>query len=105
MRVRLSENARAYLIRETAYLRKLNPAAARNLSRQMRNAQRNLAAFDGIGFESEELPIRGMRRLVVGDYLMDYEVVGNEIHVLAIRHGRQLPPDVPLDDDYDFEAD
>ena len=46
-----------------------------------------------------------MRRLVVGDYLMDYEVVGNEIHVLAIRHGRQLPPDVPLDDDYDFEAD
>ena len=86
-------------------LRKLNPAAARNLSRQMRNAQRNLAAFDGIGFESEELPIRGMRQLVVGDYLMDYEVAGNEIHVLAIRHGRQLPPDVPLDDDYDFEAD
>jgi len=105
MHVRLSENARAYLVRETAYLRKLNPAAARNLSRQMRTAQRNLAAFGGMGFESEELPIRGMRRLVVGDYLLDYEIVGGEIHVIAIRHGRQLPPEVPLDDDYDYEAD
>lgn len=46
-----------------------------------------------------------MRRLIVGDYLLDYEVGKNEIHIVAIRHGRQLSPDVGLEEDFDYEDD
>jgi len=105
MKVRVSDDARAYLLRETAYLRKLSPAAAKNLSRQMKIARRDLGAFKNLGFESDELPVPGMRRLIVGDYLLDYEVGKDEIHIVAIRHGRQLPPDVRLEEDYDYEDD
>ena len=103
MKVRISDDARAYLLRETAYLRKLSPAAAKNFSRQMKIARRDIGAFTNIGFESEELPVPGMRRLIVGDYLLDYEVGENEIHIVAVRHGRQLSPDVRLEEDFDYE--
>jgi len=38
----------------------------------------------------------------MGDYLIDYEIRGDVIEVLAVRHGRQRPPN-RLDDDFDFE--
>ncbi len=44
-----------------------------------------------------------MRRLIVGDYLLDYEVSENEINVVAIRHGRQAPLNTPVEPDFDFE--
>jgi hypothetical protein len=39
-----------------------------------------------------------MRCLVVGDYLLDYQIRGEEILILAIRHGRQLEISIELDD-------
>jgi len=44
-----------------------------------------------------------MRRVIVGNYLLDYEISGDVVLVVAIRHGRQMPPDMTLDDDFDFE--
>jgi plasmid stabilization system protein ParE len=43
-------------------------------------------------------------RFVIGDYVVDYEILEREVLVLAIRHGRQRPPDQPLDRDDDYEA-
>jgi hypothetical protein len=45
-----------------------------------------------------------MRCLVAGDYLLDYQIRGEEILILTIRHGRQLeisiaPDDARYDDD------
>ncbi len=77
MKVRMSDDARAYLRDEAKYLRKRSPAAARAVSAAMRKARENLAHFGDLGFAKEGLPIPGMRRLIV-----------------AVRHGRQKPPEI-----------
>jgi plasmid stabilization system protein ParE len=105
MKVLMSENARAYVHREARYLSKHSPSAAKSFSERMKEARKNLRAFNEMGFESEELPIPGMRRLIVGDYLLDYEILESEIHIVAIRHGRQLPPTIGVEQDFDFEVD
>ncbi|WP_244598849.1 type II toxin-antitoxin system RelE/ParE family toxin [Rhizobium tubonense] len=62
-----------------------------------------MAHFRQIGFESEEVPVPGIFRLTIGEYLVDYEIVGDSIEVRAIRHGRQRPPGFAIDEDFDFE--
>jgi len=44
-------------------------------------------------------------RLIVGDYVLDYDFDDSVVSITAIRHGRQLDPDLEKDDDFDFEAD
>ena len=44
-------------------------------------------------------------RLVVSDYILDYEFDDHVVSITAIRHGRQLDPDLERDDDFDFEED
>lgn len=103
MNVRLSGSAHDYLRSEATYLRAKNPGAARSFLDHMKLALRNLSAFAEMGRESEALPVPGMRRLVAGDYLLDYEIRSGEVHVLAIRHARQSPP-IASDDDFDYET-
>ena len=38
------------------------------------------------------------------EYLVDYEIAGGVVNIIAIRHGRQRPPEQPLDTDDDYEA-
>jgi hypothetical protein len=40
----------------------------------------------------------------VDDYVLDYEVAERELHLLAMRHGRQRDPYVEIDDDADYEG-
>lgn len=103
MRVRLSAAAREYLRRETAYLSERNRQAAQRFADAVRAALKSLAEFKRIGPASEELPVPGLRRLVVGDHVLLYEIRGDETFVLAIRHGRQAPLDF-VEDDFDYEA-
>jgi plasmid stabilization system protein ParE len=104
MKVRMSDDARSYLRNEAKYLRKHSPAAAKALTDAMRKARENLTTFGELGFAKEGLPIPGMRRLIVENYLLDYEIVADVILVVTIRHGRQMPPEMPPDDDFDFEG-
>lgn len=39
----------------------------------------------------------------MGPYLVDYEILGDEISIFAIRHGRERPPRVEMEDDFDLE--
>nr|WP_279290473.1 type II toxin-antitoxin system RelE/ParE family toxin [Rhizobium skierniewicense] len=56
-----------------------------------------------IGNEAEDLPLAGIRRFVMGVYLVDYEVRRHEIVILTVRHGQQKPPSLTIDDDFDYE--
>jgi hypothetical protein len=49
------------------------------------------------------LPVEGSLRLVVGDYVLDYDLIGNTVAITAIRHGRQLDPEFVDEDDLDGE--
>lgn len=70
--VRLSKDAANYIRRESDYLRKLNPAAARKFSLEIKNAKRMLSEFPQSGNRMHALQITGSLTLVVGDYLLDY---------------------------------
>jgi plasmid stabilization system protein ParE len=102
-KVRLSRNARTFIQREAKYLRDRNQAAAETFLNRLREAKRNLAQFPKMGREKESLPIEGSMRLVVGDYIMDYDLDGDVVAISSIRHGRQQDPDLAKDDDFDFE--
>lgn len=104
MRVRLSEEARTFLRTAGEYLRHHSPAAARRLVERMRQARTYLGDFPMIGPESDEGPVPGTRRLVIGDYVLTYEISDGVIQISAIRHGRMQAPSAELDADFDFEA-
>lgn len=44
-------------------------------------------------------------RLVVGDYILDYDLDDKGVAITVIRHGRQQDPDLAKDEDFDFEAE
>lgn len=104
MKVLFSPRARYFVRREAAYLRDRNPAAADRFRHDLNQFVKALAQFPSMGQEAADLPFRGARRFVVGDYLIHYEIGNAAIVILTIRHGRERPPEIPLDDDADFEA-
>ncbi|MGN6585334.1 MAG: type II toxin-antitoxin system RelE/ParE family toxin [Rhizobiaceae bacterium] len=103
MKVRLSGDARAYLRREATYLRKYSRKAANAFVDRMAEARRNLTRFPEMGKTFDRLPIPGSHRLVVGDYLLDYDVTEDEVVILSIRHGQQQPLTPEIEDDFDYE--
>lgn len=102
--VRLSADARAYIRSEAQYLKDRSPAAALRFLDDLNRLKTNLLLFPQMGFRSDELPISGVLRFTMGDYLVDYEVAGDLIEIRAIRHGHQRPPGLGIDDDFDFEG-
>lgn len=105
MKVRLSGDARAYLRREAAYLRNYSQKAAKAFVDRMIEARNNLARFPEMGKTFDRLPIPGSHRLVVGDYLLDYDLTDEEVVILSIRHGQQQPLAPEIEDDFDYEED
>lgn len=103
MKVTLSPRAREYVKREAAYLRPHSLRAAQQFLDDLKRLRLTLASFPEMGKTNEELPIPGVRRFVMGSYLVDYEVTTEEVLVFAIRHGREQPPPITLDNDFDLE--
>lgn len=103
MKVRLSGAARAYLLHEASYLTQRSSSAGAAFLRDIRSARQRIGKYPEIGFKP--FPARESRRLVVGDYLIDYEPGSDGIEITSIRHGRQSDVALNLDDDFDYEAD
>ncbi|MBD8685572.1 MULTISPECIES: type II toxin-antitoxin system RelE/ParE family toxin [unclassified Rhizobium] len=103
MKLVVSPLARDYIKSEAAYLRKRSPQAALHFRDDLARLRNNLLQYPHIGHEAEDLPIAGIRRFVMGVYLVDYEVRRNEIVILTVRHGQQKPPSLTIDDDFDYE--
>jgi plasmid stabilization system protein ParE len=101
-RVLLAPKARAFLVSEAAYLRDNSPRAAERFLDRMREARRSLGRFEQLGFAHDALPLPGIRRLVVGDYLLDY-FPGDPVMIVAIRHSRQRETAIVSDAIADFE--
>jgi len=96
--------ARAFIEQEVLYLRSRNPAAAIAFRAGIARLGRQLARFPQSGFLRQDIPLSGVYRIVLGDYRVDYELAGNAVLVLLVRHGRQAEPGLPLDEDADYEA-
>ena len=103
-RITLSAAARAYVNAEAGYLKARSRPAATRFRAALNGLKRNLVDFPGLGHPSAETTVAGVYRFVLDEYLVDYEVIGEVVNIIAIRHGRQRPPNQPPDSDDDYEA-
>jgi plasmid stabilization system protein ParE len=104
MKVIVSGQVRRFLLTERDYLRKHSSAAPGRLARRMRDATQLLKDFPMAGTPLP-LQITSKRRLVVDDYVVDYVIVGEEVRILHMRHGRQQDPYLDDNGATNFEAE
>lgn len=103
MKVILSPVAQSYVKSEATYLKSRSPEAARQFVEDLKRLRRSLTRFPDMGSAVPEMPIPGVRRFVMRTYIVDYEIRPGALVILALRHGRQRPPGIGLDDDFDYE--
>ena len=103
VRVRMAGPAKAYLRKEAHYLRQRSPRTADAFLLRMREARDNLRRFPLMGFQKGGLPIPGMRSLVVDTYILDYEIAGDELLIMAIRPGQVPESLLEVEDDFNYE--
>jgi toxin ParE1/3/4 len=89
MRVEFSLGAQGDLIAIFDYLRPLNPRAARRIVNELEKRCRSLSRYSKRG--APVLNRRGtpLRRLVVDQYLIFYEVMDDMVFIDAVVHGAQ----------------
>lgn len=92
MRVRYSRGAIADLIGIADYIREHNPRAAEAVEKRIRASIDQLETFPFGGRPTDDPSIR-MFPIVRYPYLVFYEVVGGEVVIHHIRHGRREPLD------------
>lgn len=85
MNVRFSRRARADLKTIVATIANENPTAARRFGRLLRDRALSLSQNPYRGTPLKRSS--GLRRLLLGPYLVLYEVVGDRVEVLQIVHG------------------
>lgn len=66
-----------------------HPQAARRTVTVLRDAVRQLLVHPRLGRSLHDFEGRDVRRLVIGDYEMRYELAGDAIHVLRFFHPRE----------------
>ena len=94
-KLRISDDASAYLRAERAYLARFDKRAASAMILQLRQTMEMLRRFPLAGKALDVPP--GVRRFSVPPYVIDYEVVDGILGVLVVRHARQHDPDIATD--------
>ena len=86
MALRWTSKAHGDLARIHAFLAPVDPAAASRAVQAVLAAVRHLARFPRLGVRLAEFDPREVRRLVVRDYELRYEVRGSDLFILRLWH-------------------
>ncbi|HLY78385.1 MAG TPA: type II toxin-antitoxin system RelE/ParE family toxin [Caulobacteraceae bacterium] len=89
MIVRWTSRANVDLARLHDFLVDKSPAAAGRVAQMLARAPERLRDFPRIGMRLENFPDGEVRRLIVGDYEIRYEILGDTIWVLQLWHCRE----------------
>jgi len=87
--LRWARSAHADLVRLHEFLRPVNPAAAARAVGQIVAAARRLPAHPRLGQRLDAYGKREVRRVVVGEYELRYELTERDVFVLRIFHTRE----------------
>jgi plasmid stabilization system protein ParE len=74
-----------------AYIAERNPSAANNVRDQIWSAVEHLSEYPQTGHPADELGVF-IKPLSRYPYLVFYKVVGQELHILHVRHGARRHP-------------
>lgn len=89
MRVRWTAEARSDLVRLYEFLAHVNRAAAVRIVRSLQAAPAQLRSHPRLGSRLDRYAPREVRRLIVEDYELRYEVTAQTIFVLNLWHTRE----------------
>ena len=89
MIVRWTKRASLDVGRLSGFLAPVAPATAAKVAQTLTMSPNKLIAFPRIGERAESYSDKEIRKLTVGQYVMHYEILGEEIIVLRIWHSRE----------------
>ncbi len=89
MALRWTGKARSDLVRLHEFLAPVNPSAAARAVRQLVAGVKRIPAHPRLGVRLPEFAPREVRRVLVGDYEIRYELMGSDVVVLRIFHTRE----------------
>jgi plasmid stabilization system protein ParE len=89
LNVRWTSRANLDLKRLHDFLIDKNPAAAKRVAQRLGSAPDRLKDFPRMGMRLEEYSDAEVRRIIVGDYEIRYEILGETIWILQLWHGRE----------------
>lgn len=89
MLLQWTTSANRDLVRLHAFLHPVNPRAATQAVQQLVGAAEQLLKYPKLGVRLTEFSPRNVRRMIVGDYELRYELTDTGIIVLRLWHGRE----------------
>ncbi len=89
MKLKWSNEAVADVARLHDFLAKVNPSAAASAALTLTVAPRQLLDRPKSGRQLDQYLPREVRRIIIGNYEMRYELVGLTIYILRVWHTRE----------------
>jgi plasmid stabilization system protein ParE len=89
MNIKWTSKANSDLVRLHEFLAPVNPQAAAKVVRALVAAAARLIEHPRIGEKLEHYGPREVRRLIVGDYELRYEINGSTVYILRLWHTRE----------------
>jgi len=87
--LRWTSKAQSDLVRLFEFLRPVNSAAAIHVIRQLVSGVKRIPAHPRLGVRLPEFDPREVRRVLVGEYEIRYELTETDVFVLRIFHTRE----------------
>lgn len=89
MALRWTSKAHSDLVRLFEFLHPVNPVSAGRVVRQLTAGVKRLARHPRLGVHLPEFGPREVRRVIVGDYEVRYEVTARDVFILRLFHTRE----------------
>ena len=89
MALKWTTSAERDLIRLHAFLAPVNPRAAAQVIQQLVAGAEQLLTYPQLGTTLDEFAPRDVRRIIVGDYELRYELTETTIYILRLWHSRE----------------
>lgn len=89
MRIKWTSKASSDLVRLHQHLSPVAPEAAVRVVQQLAYAPDRLIEYPRLGEKLEAYEPREVRRIIVGNYEMRYEIAGETISILRLWHCRE----------------
>lgn len=89
MRIKWTSKASSDLVRLHEHLRPVAPDAAARVVQQLARAPDRLLDYPRIGEKLEAYEPREVRRIIVGNYELRYEIADATIFILWLWHSRE----------------
>ena len=89
MALRWTSKAHSDLARLYEFLQPVHPPAAIRAVRQILAAAKHVPRRPRLGVRLREFGAREVRRIIVGDYEIRYELTATDVYILRIFHTRE----------------